>query len=99
MVALLVATGESQRCAFQRTSQVAIGCGGVAVVPGDWIVADGDGVVVVPAALAPEVAEAALEQEAHEGFILSQVEGGAPIHGTYPPDEANVEAYRKWRAE
>lgn len=65
-----------------------IGCGGVAVYPGDVIVGDADGVVVVPAAIAEEVARAALEQQALEGHLLDRLRAGAPLEGTYPPDAA-----------
>lgn len=79
--------------------QVPIGCGGVAVIPGDWIVCDNDGVVVVPQALAEEVASGGLEQELHEQFILEQVKHGAPIPGHYPPNEENLAKYQEWRAK
>ena len=75
---------------------VPIGCGGVAVIPGDWIIADNDGVVVVPKNFAEEIARDGLEQEIHEEFILSQVKNGAPIPGHYPPNEVNIAKYREW---
>ena len=55
--------------------QVPIACGGVAVFPGDIIVGDGEGVVVVPAHLAAEVATAAAEQERFEEFLLATSPG------------------------
>ena len=79
--------------------QVPIGCGGVAVIPGDWIICDNDGVVVVPQALAEEVAIGGLEQELHEQFILEQIKGGAPIPGHYPPNEENLAKYQEWKAK
>lgn len=79
--------------------QVPIGCGGVAVIPGDWIVCDNDGVVVVPQALAEDVAIGGLEQEMHEQFILEQVKNGAPIPGHYPPNEENLAKYQEWKAK
>ena len=79
--------------------QVPIGCGGVAVIPGDWIVADNDGVVVVPLALVEDIAIGGLEQELHEQFILQQIKGGAPVPGHYPPNEANIAAYQAWKAK
>ena len=78
---------------------VPIGCGGVAVIPGDWIIADNDGVVVVPKNFAEEIARDGLEQEIHEEFILTQVKNGAPIPGHYPPNEVNVSKYREWRGK
>lgn len=66
---------------------VPIGCGGVAVYPDDVIVGDREGVVVIPAHLADEIAVAAAAQEEMEAFILEKVQGGAPLRGTYPPNE------------
>ena len=78
---------------------VPIGCGGVAVIPGDWIIADNDGVVVVPKTFAEEIARDGLEQETHEEFILTQVKNGAPIPGHYPPNEVNISKYKEWRGK
>lgn len=78
---------------------VPIGCGGVLVVPGDVIVGDGEGVVVIPADMAESVAHDAFEQEQLEDWILHKVEQGASIKGLYPPDEDHRSEYEKWRAE
>ncbi len=75
---------------------VPIACGGVAVYPGDLIVGDSDGVVVVPRHLADEVARDAAEQERLETFIIERVEGGAALPGTYPANEATRAAYAEW---
>jgi regulator of RNase E activity RraA len=72
-----------------------IACGGVAVFPGDVVVGDGDGVVVLPRALADEVAVAAAEQERLEEFLFEEVKAGKPLFGTYPPDEATLARYGK----
>lgn len=74
--------------------QIPIACAEVAVYPGDIIVGDRDGVVCIPRHLAESVALDALEQEKLEEFILTQVEGGKPLRGTYPPDEQMLQAYR-----
>ncbi len=76
--------------------QVPIGCGGVAVYPGDVIVGDDEGVVVIPRHLAAEVAEAAVAQERREEFIMEKIRSGASIVGVYPPDEATLAEYRSW---
>jgi regulator of RNase E activity RraA len=76
--------------------QEPIGCGGVAVFPGDVIVADGDGAVVIPAALVEDVAKAAVEQESLEGWIMREVEKGVPLPGLYPP---NAETKARYEAE
>ena len=75
-----------------------IGCGGVAVYPGDVVVGDDEGVVVIPRHLAAEVAGDAAEQEQMEAFILARIEGGAALRGTYPPDAATLADYEAWRA-
>jgi regulator of RNase E activity RraA len=78
-------------------SNVPIGCGGIAVYPGDLIVGDRDGIAVIPAALADEVARDAADQEELEEFLLQRVIGGAPLPGTYPPNEATRAAFEQWR--
>jgi regulator of RNase E activity RraA len=72
-----------------------IGCGGVAVYPGDTVVGDGDGVVVIPAHLAAEIADACYEQEKFEEFVVAKVKEGRSIFGLYPPDEATKAEYKK----
>ena len=76
--------------------QVPIGCGGVAVYPGDILVGDDEGVVVIPRTMAAEVAEQAAAQEHREGFILERIRSGASLLGTYPPDEATEAAYQEY---
>ncbi|MGX1793379.1 fumarylacetoacetate hydrolase family protein [Microbacterium sp. NPDC055312] len=71
---------------------VTIGCGGATVQPGDVIVGDGDGVIVIPAHLAEEVADAALAQEDEDAWIAEQVAAGTPVDGLFP---MNAE----WRAK
>ena len=76
--------------------QEPIACGGVAVFPNDVIVVDSDGAVLIPAALVDDVIAAAVEQERLEGWIMSEVEGGAPLPGLYPPNEENFARYQAW---
>ena len=76
--------------------QEAIACGGVAVFPNDVIVVDGDGAVLIPAALLDDVIAASVEQERLEGWIMSQVEQGAALPGLYPPNEENAARYQAW---
>jgi regulator of RNase E activity RraA len=73
-----------------------IGCGGVPVYPGDVIVGDGEGVIVIPRHLAAEVARDAAEQERLEEFVIEEVRNGAPVIGTYPPKEAALARYQEW---
>jgi regulator of RNase E activity RraA len=77
---------------------VPIGCGDVAVWPGDIIVGDNEGIVVVPAHLAEEIADEALEMTAYEDFVLEQVQFGKSIIGLYPPtDTDNLKVFDEWR--
>lgn len=79
---------------------VPIGCGDVAVWPGDIVVGDGEGVVVIPASIADEVATEAVEMTAFEDFVQERVLAGQSILGLYPPtDEANRVAFEAWRRE
>ena len=79
---------------------VPIGCGDVAVWPGDVVVGDGEGVVVIPAAIADEVAAEAVEMTAFEDFVAERVRAGQSILGLYPPtDEASRVAFAAWRAQ
>jgi len=71
-----------------------IGCGGVAVFPGDVIVTDDDGAVLIPAALLDEIVQLAPEQERLETWIMGKVEQGEPLPGLYPPNETNLARYR-----
>ncbi|MGH2353435.1 MAG: ribonuclease activity regulator RraA [Chloroflexota bacterium] len=75
--------------------QLPVACGGVSVFPGDAIVGDGDGVIVVPRHLAEEAAARALEQEQRERFILAKVQAGASIIGVYPPDAETLAEYER----
>ncbi len=74
--------------------QLPIGCAEVPVYPGDVMVGDEDGVVCIPRHLAAEVARDAMEQERLEEFVLSRIEGGRPLRGTYPPDQQTLAEYR-----
>ncbi|MBY0134852.1 ribonuclease activity regulator RraA [Paracoccus yeei] len=73
--------------------QEPVACGGVAVFPGDMIVVDDDGAVLIPAALVEEVAAQATEQERLEGWIMDQVDQGVPLPGLYPPNAGNKAKY------
>lgn len=75
-----------------------IGCGDVAVFPGDIVVGDDDCVIVIPQELVEEVANEAVEMTAYEDFVVEQVKGGATIIGLYPStkDEHQI-AFKAWR--
>ncbi len=73
--------------------QQPIACGGVAVFPGDVIVADDDGAVLIPAALLEEMLLLAPEQERLESWIMGEVDKGAALPGLYPPNAENKARY------
>lgn len=89
------------RPAYHRAiaMQEPIGCGGVAVYPGDIVVGDADGVTVIPRALAAEIAEDSYEQERRERFIFTKIDAGASLFGTYPAGPETLEEYKAWLAE
>jgi regulator of RNase E activity RraA len=70
-----------------------IACGGVAVFPGDVVVADDDGAVLIPAALLEEMLLLAPEQERLESWIMGEVDKGAALPGLYPPNAENKARY------
>ena len=74
-----------------------IGCGGVPVYPGDIVVGDLEGVVIIPRHMADDVARDAFEQEQQEEFIISEVRSCKPLRGTYPPNAEAKARYAEWR--
>ncbi len=77
--------------------QETIGCGGVAVFPGDVVVADDDGVVLIPDAYLPQVLAAGPAQEDLEAWIMAEVGRGASLPGLYPPNAENLARYEASR--
>ncbi|KFC66766.1 Demethylmenaquinone methyltransferase [Bosea sp. LC85] len=77
---------------------VPIGCGDVPVFPGDIVVGDGEGVCVIPAHLANEVAEEAYEQTAYEDFVEERVRAGESIFGLYPANAETKAKFAAWRS-
>jgi len=77
---------------------VPIGCGDAPVFPGDIILGDQDGVIVIPAHLADEIADEATEMTAFEDFVTEQVNKGHSILGLYPAtDEQTLVDFAAWR--
>ena len=77
---------------------VPIGCGDVAVFPGDIMVGDDDGVMVIPNNIADEVADECIEMTLFEDFVLEKVNEGRTIIGLYPPtDKQTLTDFESWR--
>lgn len=79
---------------------VPIGCGDAPVFPGDVLVGDEDGIMVIPAHLVDEVAEEAVGMTAFEDFVMEKVAEGRPIIGLYPAtDDRTMVDFEAWRKE
>lgn len=78
--------------------QEPIACGGAAIFPGDVIVADGDGAVVIPDGLVDHVTEVGPEQERLEGWLMTEIDKGAKLPGLYPPEPETLARYEAWKA-
>jgi regulator of RNase E activity RraA len=75
-----------------------IGCGDAPVFPGDVIVGDAEGVIVIPAAIADEIAVEATEMTVFEDFVQEKVMEGRSILGLYPPtDPKSKSDFEVWR--
>ena len=84
------------RLHFPLETNVPIACGGALVMPGDVMVGDRDGVLVLPAALAEQVAHDALAQETREAWALERVRAGESVRGIYPLSETRRAEFDKW---
>ena len=79
---------------------VPIGCGDAPVFPGDVVVGDADGVIVLPAELADALADEAVEMTAFEDFVTERVRGGQSIVGLYPAtDPQTLVEFEAWRRQ
>lgn len=75
---------------------VAVTCAGVLVMPGDVVVGDAEGVVILPAGLAEDIAHDAAEVERREAFAMERVKAGASFRGIYPLAAAHESEYQEW---
>lgn len=77
-------------------TDITIACGGATVQPGDIIVADSDGILVIPPVIAGELVEDCIQQENEEAFILEMVKQGNSVDGLYPMNKEWQERYKEW---
>jgi regulator of RNase E activity RraA len=84
---------------YPLETNVPITCAGVLVLPGDVVVGDGEGVVVIPAQLAEEIAADALEMELREQWAFERVDAGEATKGVYPLGEERRDEFEAWRRE
>jgi 5-oxopent-3-ene-1,2,5-tricarboxylate decarboxylase/2-hydroxyhepta-2,4-diene-1,7-dioate isomerase len=79
-------------------TDITIACGGATVQPGDIIVADSDGILVIPPAIAEELADDCIAQEKEEAFIFEMVRQGNSVDGLYPMNTQWQDRYKEWEA-
>lgn len=89
----------SQSELFPWAYNVPVAVGGVLALPGDLVVADDDGAVIVPRQRAERVIEAAAEHDAWEVFSRKRIDEGAPLRDYYPLNETTRHEYERWRQE
>lgn len=77
--------------------QVPIACGGVMVQPGDVIVGDAEGVIVIPSHEVVKITQRAYEREHLENWLKKKISLGMSIKGVYPPDDDILNEYKEWR--
>jgi regulator of RNase E activity RraA len=82
---------------FAADAHVPIQCGGVTVIPGDILVGDGDGVVVIPRKYAAKIADEAVYHDDIEVYIYERISNGDSLRGVYPPNEQTVKDYEVWK--
>ncbi|MEE1620806.1 fumarylacetoacetate hydrolase family protein [Zafaria sp. J156] len=75
---------------------VTIGCGGTTIQPGDIVVADDNGILVIPPALAAEIADEVVEQERQDGFVFRMVRAGHKVDGLFPMNREWKARYQAW---
>jgi regulator of RNase E activity RraA len=78
---------------------VPVQCAGVLVRPGDILVGDEEGVLVIPTEIAAQVAEAAVENELLDRFLLQKIQGGEPLAEAFPPRERVRGEFEVWRKQ
>jgi 5-oxopent-3-ene-1,2,5-tricarboxylate decarboxylase / 2-hydroxyhepta-2,4-diene-1,7-dioate isomerase len=79
-------------------TDITIACGGTTVQPGDIIVADSDGILVIPPAIAEELVEDCIAQEQEEAFIFEMVKQGNSVDGLYPMNAEWQARYEEWKS-
>jgi regulator of RNase E activity RraA len=77
-------------------ADITVACGGATVQPGDVIVGDADGLLVIPPQLVESVVSDSIEQEREEEFVTERVAAGEKIDGLFPMNPAWKERYRAW---
>jgi regulator of RNase E activity RraA len=87
----------SQTLHYAVDANVPIQCGGITVMPGDVLVGDSDGVVVIPRKYAAQIADEAVQHDELEVYLYELISNGASLRGVYPPNEQTLRDYEVWK--
>ena len=82
---------------YAADANVPIQCGGITVIPGDVLVGDADGVVVIPRAHAAKIADEAVHHDELEVYLYERISNGESLRGIYPPNEQTLREYEVWK--
>jgi len=82
---------------YAADANLPIQCGGVTVCPGDVLLGDGDGVVVIPRAMAAKIADEAVHHDELEVYLYERITNGDSLFGVYPPSEQTLRDYDAWK--
>jgi regulator of RNase E activity RraA len=82
---------------YAADANVPIQCGGITVMPGDVLVGDADGVVVIPRAYAVKIADEAVHHDELEVYLYERISNGESLRGIYPPNEQTLRDYETWK--
>ena len=82
---------------YAADANLPIQCGGITVVPGDVLVGDSDGVVVIPRQYAARIADEAVHHDELEVYLFERISSGESLRGVYPPNEQTLRDYEVWK--
>jgi regulator of RNase E activity RraA len=82
---------------YAADANLPIQCGGITVIPGDVLVGDSDGVVVIPRAYAARIAGEAVHHDELEVYLYERISNGDSLRGVYPPNEQTLREYETWK--
>jgi regulator of RNase E activity RraA len=82
---------------YAADAYLPVQCGGITVCPGDVLVGDSDGVVVIPRKMAVKIADEAVHHDEIEVYLFERISGGESLRGIYPPNEQTLREYETWK--
>jgi regulator of RNase E activity RraA len=82
---------------YAADADLPVSCGGITVIPGDILVGDEDGVVVIPREYAAKIADISVHHDELEVYLFERITGGESLRGIYPPNEQTLRDYEAWK--